>query len=135
MNGTSTDFWGLIDYRNEFIELMQATINRFSFKLENHFLVFEVADHSMVYLVGFPDDVFLHAKKMRDGRVGLIPHLKVLFKLPSGDYKEVNKKSMNNTTEYYKTLRTAVVPFFASISQILGKELSQGMKDTFDMWL
>ncbi|MGK5093098.1 hypothetical protein WDW89_13910 [Deltaproteobacteria bacterium TL4] len=135
MNGKSSDFWGFAEQRDEFVNLVQKAINRFSFKLENHYLIFEMADKTVAYLIGFPDDTFSSAKKLKDGKIGLIPHLKVFFKNESGSYKEVVKENVENTTQYYQTLRTAVVPFLSSLSMILDTPLSQEIRDAFDMWL
>lgn len=44
LNGQCTDFWGFPEYRDEFVELIKKVINRFSFKLEDHYLIFETAD-------------------------------------------------------------------------------------------
>ncbi|MBF0350379.1 MAG: hypothetical protein HQM11_05075 [SAR324 cluster bacterium] len=135
MNGKSADFWGSIECRDEFVDLMQKIINRFSFKLENHFLVFEMADKSIAYMIGFPDDAFKTAKKLKDGRTGMTPHMKVFFQTPDKKYKEMCKENAENTTQFYKTLRTAVVPFLSSMAMILGVELSQELKDVFEIWI
>ncbi len=135
MNGTSSDFWGFPEYRDEFVNLVKKIINRFTFKLENHYLVFQSADQTLAYLVGFPDDTFGSKKKIKGGKVGLVPHLKIFFNSGDGSFKELRKEDMEKPTEYYRTLKTAVVPFLGSLSMIVNAELSQGFKDSFDMWI
>lgn len=134
MNGKNSDFWGFPEYRDEFINLVKSIINRFSFKLENHYLVFENGEKTMAYLVGFPDDTFEQAKKIKGGKIGLTPHLKVFFKTDA-EYKELTREDVDTTTQYYNTLRTSVVPFLVSISMIVETPLSDGIKDAFNMWV
>lgn len=136
MNGKSTHFWGYPAIRDEFITLIQQAINRFSFKMENQFLIFETADKSMVYLLGFPEESFEKSKKMKSDqtKVGLIPHLKVLFKVEDG-YKELEREHVSSLTEYYRMLKTAVVPFLGTLSATLEIPLSDQLKDAFDMWI
>ncbi|MBF0288514.1 MAG: hypothetical protein HQM14_11915 [SAR324 cluster bacterium] len=135
MNGDSTDFWGFPEQRDEFVELVKKIINRFSFKLENHYLVFESSDKKMAYLVGFSDDLFGKKKELSDNKVGLTPHLKVLIANKSGEFQELRKEDMEKPTEYYRVLKTAVVPFLASLSMMVDTPLSKEFKDAFDMWL
>ncbi len=135
MNGDTTEFWGFPEQRDEFVELVKKIINRFSFKLETHYLVFESADKKMAYLVGFPDDAFSQQKKLKDGGVGLTPHLKVLIANKSGEFQELRKDDMEKPSEYYRVLKTAVVPFLASLSMMVDAPLSKEFKDAFDMWL
>ena len=135
MNGENTDFWGFPDQRDEFVELIKKIINRFSFKLENHYLIFQSSDKKIAYLVGFPDSVYEGKKQLKGGKVGLIPHLKVFFASKDGSYKELTQDGFKITGEYYRILKTAVVPFFASLSMIVDTPLSQSFKDAFDMWL
>ena len=135
MNGENADFWGFPDQRDEFVELIKKIINRFSFKLENHYLIFQSADKQFAYLVGFPDTVYDGKKQMKGGKVGLIPHLKVFFASDDGSFKELDKGGFEKSSEYYRILKTAVVPFLASLSMIVDAPLSQGFKDSFDMWL
>jgi len=135
MNGENIDFWGFPEQRDEFIELIKKIINRFSFKLEDHYLIFQSADKKMAYLVGFPDPVYEDKKQLKGGKIGLIPHLKVFFVGEDGAFKELAKDQMETTSEYYRFLKTAVVPFLASLSEIVEIRLSQDFKDVFDMWL
>lgn len=135
MNGESSDFWGFPEYRDQFVELVKKIINRFSFKLESHFLIFESSDKKIAYLVGFPDDAYKNKKKLKSGGVGLTPHLKVFFADEEGQFKEFSKESMEKSSDYFRTLKTAVVPFLASLSMIVEVPLSQEFKDAFDMWL
>ena len=65
----------------------------------------------------------------------MIPHLKVFFTTDDGEYKEVVKSDMENTSRYYEALRTLVVPFLASLALILDVPLSDSLRDSFDMWL
>ena len=67
-------------------------------------------------------------------KVGLIPHLKVLFKVEDG-YKELEREHVSSLTEYYRTLKTAVVPFLGTLSATLEIPLSDQLKDAFDMWI
>ncbi len=135
MNGENTDFWGFPEQRDEFVELIKKIINRFSFKLENHYLIFQSVDKKMAYLVGFPDPAYKRKKQLKGGKIGLIPHLKVFFVGKDGAFKELTKDHMETASEYYRFLKTAVVPFLASLSMIVETPLSQDFKDAFDMWM
>lgn len=135
MNGQTTDFWGFPEYRDEFVDLVKKIINRFSFKLERHFLIFESADQKMAYLMGFPSDLFETKKDLKGGKIGFSPHLKIFFASEKGTYKEFTQESVEKPADYFRTLKTAVVPFLSSMSMIVDFELSQDFKQAFDMWL
>lgn len=134
MNGETTDFWGFPEYRDEFLELVKKIINRFSFKLENHYLIFQSSDKQLAYLLGFPDKVYEGKQKMKGGKVGLVPHLKVFIMNTEEGYKELIRGDLKQG-EYFRALKTAVVPFLASVAMIVDWPLSDGFKDAFDMWL
>ena len=134
MNGENLNFWGFPEYRDEFLELIKKVINRFSFKLEHHYLIFQSTDKQWAYLLGFPDMVYEEKRKMRDGRVGFVPHLKVFAVNQEGGYQELAQGDLK-AADYFRTLKTAVVPFLVSISVIVGTPLSEGFKESFDMWL
>ncbi|MBF0277684.1 MAG: hypothetical protein HQM13_07840 [SAR324 cluster bacterium] len=135
MNGDNADFWGFPQQRDEFVELIKKIINRFSFKLEKHYLIFQSADKKMAYLVGFPDTAYEGKKELKGSKIGLIPHLKVFFAGKDGNFKELTRDQLEKSSEYYRVLKTAVVPFLASLATIVETPLSQEFKDAFDMWL
>lgn len=134
MNGERLDFWGFPEYRDEFLGLIKQIINRFSFKLENHYLIFQSTDKQWAYLLGFPDTVYEGKRKMRDGKVGFVPHLKVFTCNQEGDYQELIQGDLKQS-EYFRTLQTAVVPFLVSVSEIVETPLSKGFQESFEMWL
>ncbi|MDH5751172.1 MAG: hypothetical protein OEZ59_01980, partial [Deltaproteobacteria bacterium] len=135
INGRDEEFWGSEDVRDEFVRFINLLILRFSFNLEERFLVFRTNDSGFVYLVGFSDESFEKILTLEDGRVGLYPHLKVLLKVSDGSYKEITKESYsNNAKAFYSTMRTAVVPFLTSMAVVTEKELSEDIKNAFDIW-
>ena len=134
MNGEKTDFWGLPEYRDEFIALVKQVINYFSFKLENRYLIFQSEDQTFTYLLGFPDDVLEKQKKMKTGKIGMIPHLKVFFGSGDNNFKELNKADLEKPAEFYRILKTSVVPFLVGVAKIIEFDLSQGFRDAFEMW-
>jgi len=135
MNGKTTDFWGSQEVRDEFIALMNKLITRFSFSLEDRFLLFRTEDDGFIYLVGFADEALDHAIELKDGKYGLTPHLKV-FLNRGGEYQEIVAGNYKvNRQAYYRALKTAVVPFFAAMAPLLDLELSEALKSAFDMWM
>ena len=62
----------------------------------------------------------------------IVTHMKVFFKGGDGKFKEFVKEDLEKPSEYYRTLKTAVVPFLASVSAIVDQPLTQGFKDAFD---
>jgi hypothetical protein len=135
MNGKNKDFWGGAETRDEFIAMMTKIINRFSFSLEDRFLVFRTKDGGFSYLVGFADESFNEAVKLESGKLALYPHLRVF--LHSGDKKwhEIDQKDYpGDSSAYFRALKTAVVPFLTSISVMVEFELSKALKESFDMW-
>jgi hypothetical protein len=134
MNGKSADFWGSQEVRDEFIAIMNRLITRFSFNLEDRFLLFRTEDDGFVYLAGFADEALEHAVELKDGKYGLTPHLKV-FLNRGGSYQEIVAGNYKvNRAAYYRALKTAVVPFFAAIAPLLDMTLSEDLKTAFDMW-
>ena len=134
MNGKSADFWGSQEVRDEFIAIMNRLITRFSFNLEDRFLLFRTEDDGFVYLAGFADEALEHAVALKDGKYGLTPHLKV-FLNRGGTYQEIVAGNYKvNRAAYYRALKTAVVPFFAAIAPLLDMTLSEDLKSAFDMW-
>jgi len=135
MNGKSADFWGSQEVRDEFIAIMNKLITRFSFNLEDRFLLFRTDDDGFVYLAGFADEALEHAVELKDGKYGLTPHLKV-FLNRGGTFQEIVAGNYKvNRTAYYRALKTAVVPFFAAIAPLLDMQLSDDLKNAFDMWM
>lgn len=135
MNGRSADFWGTQEVRDEFIAMMNRLLTRFSFNLEDRFLIFRTADDGFVYLVGFADEALEHAVALKDGKYGLTPHLKV-FLNRGGEFQEIVAGNYKvNKQAYYRALKTAVVPFFVAMAPLLDLQLSDEMKSAFDMWI
>lgn len=135
MNGKSADFWGTQEVRDEFIAIMNRLITRFSFNLEDRFLIFRTEDNGFVYLVGFADEAIEHAVALKDGKYGLTPHLKV-FLNRGGEFQEIVAGNYKvNKQAYYRALKTAVVPFFVAIAPLLDMQLSDALKSAFDMWI
>jgi len=137
MNGKNKEFWGGTAVRDEFIALMNKLITRFSFKLEDRFLVFRTKDGGFYYLVGFSDDAFAEAMELKGGQIGLYPHLKVFLK--GGDKEAFSELSLEafagNGPAFYRSLKTAVVPFLVSISTMIEFDLSPEIREAFDMWI
>ena len=79
INGKNSDFWGSDAIRAEFVQLINTVITRFTFNLENRFLLFRTKEGSFTYLIGFSDEAFEQAVSMEDGKLGLYPHLKVFL--------------------------------------------------------
>ncbi len=134
MNGRSADFWGSQEVRDEFIAMMNKLITRFSFNLEDRFLLFRTEDDGFAYLVGFADEALEHAVELKDGKYGLTPHLKV-FLNRGGEFQEIVAGNYKvNRAAYYRALKTAVVPFFVAMAPLLDITLSDALKSAFDMW-
>ncbi|HUJ76884.1 MAG TPA: hypothetical protein VL359_18615 [bacterium] len=135
MNGKFKDFWGSLQVRDEFITLMTRLVQRYSFNLEDRFLLFRTADDGFVYMVGFADEVFDHPVLLEGGKLGLYPHLKV-FLHRGNEYQEITPGNYKvNKQAYFRALKTAVVPFFVAIAKILELPLSKELHDAFDMWI
>lgn len=135
MNGRNADFWGGPEVRDQFIELIQRIVRRFSFNLEQRFLVFRTRDGGFAYLVGFADEAFEKAMAVEGGRMALAPHLKVFLRGSKTGYREIVEADYGGDSgAYYAALKTAVVPFLTAISVMVEYELSPQLKDAFDMW-
>lgn len=135
LNGKFKDFWGTAEVRDEFIALMNKLIARFSFNLQDRFLLFKTADGGFLYLVGFADEAFDNPIVLEGGKLGLFPHLKVFLKRGE-EYQEIQPGNYAvNKQAYFRTLKTAVVPFFAAVAPMLEHKLSDQIKSAFDMWI
>ncbi len=135
MNGKNRDFWGSNEVRDEFIALLNKLLTRFSLTLEDRFLLFKSKDGGFCYLAGLADDAFDEATELKDGRLGIYPHLKVFLKMGDGHYAEIQKESYGkNSAAYFRALKTAVVPFLTSIAVMLEHTLSKELREAFDMW-
>ncbi|HEX7926276.1 MAG TPA: hypothetical protein VF678_01715 [bacterium] len=135
LNGKFKDFWGTQEVREEFIALINKLIARFSFNLQDRFLLFKTADGGFLYLVGFADEAFDNPVQLEGGKLGLFPHMKVFLKR-GDDYQEIQPGNYTvNKQAYFRTLKTAVVPFFTSVAPMLEHTLSQDIKSAFDMWI
>jgi hypothetical protein len=135
MNGKNKDFWGGAEVRDEFIHLMSKIISRFSFNLEDRFLVFRTKDGGFSYLVGFADDAFSDAVAMEGGKLALYPHLKAFLHSGEKQFHEIDQKDYpGDSSAYFRALKTAVVPFLMAISVMVEFELSKQLKESFDMW-
>ena len=135
MNGKTVDFWGTQEVRDEFIAIVNKMLTRFSFNLEDRFLLFRTEDGGFMYLVGFADEAVENAIELKDGKYGVTPHLKVflsrggqLQEIVAGNYKV-------NRAAYYRALKTAIVPFFSAMAPLLDVTLSEELKSAFDMWV
>ncbi len=136
MNGKNKDFWGAAEVREEFIEILTKLITRFSLTLEDRFLLFKTKDGGFMYLVGFADDAFDELTELKDGKIGIYPHLKVFLQSEDGKYMEIVKESYaNNSSAHFRALKTAVVPFLTAIALMLEYSLSKELKNAFDMWI
>ncbi len=136
INGRDETFWGGAETRNEFIALMNKLISRFSFSLEDRYLIFRTKDGGFSYLIGFADEAFDMAVTTADGKLGLYPHVKVFVDSGEGEYKELTlESSSSNSKVYYNSLKTAVVPFLRAAAVMVETELSDEIKGAFDMWL
>jgi hypothetical protein len=134
MNGKSADFWGTQEVRDEFIAIMNRMLTRFSFNLEDRFLLFRTEDDGFLYLAGFADEAVERAIELKDGKYGMTPHLKV-FLNRGGQFQEIVAGNYQvNKQAYYRALKTAVVPFFASMAPLLDIQLTDALKSSFDMW-
>lgn len=135
MNGKNEEFWGSGEVRSEFIGIMNKMISRFSLNLDDRFLLFKTKDEGFAYLVGFADEAFGQVVEVKDGQLGIYPHLKVFLKGGQGEYSEIQPQAYaGNNSAYYKALRTAVVPFLSSMAVMLELPLSPNLKEAFDMW-
>ncbi|MBI4084042.1 MAG: hypothetical protein HY423_15675 [Candidatus Lambdaproteobacteria bacterium] len=136
MNGKNREFWGSSEVRDEFIALMGKVVTRFSFSLEERFLLFRTKDGGFMYLVGFADEAFDEALVLKDGKLAMYPHLKVFLKADKDEYAEIVPASYHgNMGAYYTALKTAVVPFLAAVAVMVEFELSPKLKEAFDMWV
>lgn len=136
INGRDDTFWGGAETRDEFIGLMNKLISRFSFSLEDRYLIFRTKDGGFSYLIGFADEAFDMAITTADGKLGLYPHVKVFVDSGEGEYKELTlESSSSNSKVYYNSLKTAVVPFLRAAAVMVETELSDELKGAFDMWL
>ena len=135
INGQDDTFWGGPEARDEFVALISKLITRFSFNLEDRFLIFRTKDGGFCYLVGFSDEAFSKALATKDGKMALYPHLKVFVKHNDDAYAELTLElySRNNKV-YYNALKTAVVPFLRAAAVMVETELSAEIKGAFDMW-
>ena len=136
INGRDETFWGGAEVRDEFIALMSKLISRFSFTLEDRYLIFRTKDGGFCYLIGFADEAFDLAITTKDGKLGLFPHLKVFVRNEADAYAEITMEFYNrNAKAYYSTLKTAVVPFLSASPVMVEEELSATLKSAFDMWV
>lgn len=136
INGRDETFWGGAEVRDEFIALMSKLISRFSFTLEDRYLIFRTKDGGFCYLIGFADEAFDLAITTKDGKLGLFPHLKVFVRNEADAYAEITMEFYNrNAKAYYSTLKTAVVPFLRASAVMVEEELSDTLKSAFDMWV
>lgn len=136
INGRDETFWGGAEVRDEFIALMSKLISRFSFTLEDRYLIFRTKDGGFCYLIGFADEAFDLAITTKDGKLGLFPHLKVFVRNEADAYAEITMEFYNrNAKAYYSTLKTAVVPFLSASAVMVEEELSDTLKSAFDMWV
>lgn len=136
INGRDETFWGGAEVRDEFIALMSKLISRFSFTLEDRYLIFRTKDGGFCYLIGFADEAFDLAITTKDGKLGLFPHLKVFVRNEADAYAEITMEFYNrNAKAYYSTLKTAVVPFLSASAVMVEQELSDALKSAFDMWV
>ncbi|MCH8076391.1 MAG: hypothetical protein IIC64_11280 [SAR324 cluster bacterium] len=136
INGKDDTFWGGPEVRDEFLELMNRLITRFSFSLEDRFLIFRTKERGFTYLFGFADEAFDEGITTADGKISLCPHLKVFLQLREEEYSELTLEMYNrNAKAYYSSLKTAVVPFLQSAATMVETELSEDIKRAFDMWM
>ena len=136
INGKDDTFWGGPEVRDEFLELMNRLITRFSFSLEDRFLIFRTKERGFTYLFGFADEAFDEGITTADGKISLCPHLKVFLQLRADEYSELTLEMYNrNAKAYYSSLKTAVVPFLQSAATMVETELSEDIKRAFDMWM
>lgn len=136
INGRDETFWGGAEVRDEFIALMSKLISRFSFTLEDRYLIFRTKDGGFCYLIGFADEAFDLAITTKDGKLGLFPHLRVFVRNEADAYAEITMEFYNrNAKAYYSTLKTAVVPFLSASAVMVEEELSDTLKSAFHMWV
>ncbi|MDH4120193.1 MAG: hypothetical protein OEV94_00595 [Deltaproteobacteria bacterium] len=136
MNGQKADFWGSNLARRDFVDLINQVIHQFRFDLDNRFLMFASKDGEFAYLVGFADDAILESQALKDGTLAIFPHLKVFVKDSGGAYKELEPQGFEkDPAQYFKTLKTAVVPFLAAVAKMTGKDVSPSLREAFDMWI
>jgi hypothetical protein len=134
LNGKFKDFWGTVEIRDEFILLLNKLITRFSFNLQDRYLIFKGDDGGFLYLVGFADEALENPVKLENGKLGLFPHLKV-FLNRGGEYQEISPGNYTvNKQAYFRALKTAVVPFLVAIGPMLDHKLSDGLRKAFDVW-
>lgn len=135
LNGKFKDFWGSNEVRDEFIALLDKLITRFSFNLQDRYLLFKTSDGGFLYLVGFADEAFDNPVALENGKLGLFPHMKVFLKRGE-EFQEIQPGNYTvNKQAYFRTLKTAVVPFFAAVAPMLEHKLSDEIKSAFDMWI
>lgn len=135
MNGRNKDFWSGAEVRDEFIALMTKLINWMSFNLEDRFLLFKTKDGGFCYLIGFADESLANAIELEGGKLALYPHLKVFLKGKGDNYGEITQEAYGgDSAAYFRSLKTAVVPFLVSIAVMVEFELSGALKRSFDMW-
>ncbi|MEE8433719.1 MAG: hypothetical protein V3S64_02930, partial [bacterium] len=107
INGKDDTFWGSPEVRDEFMELMNRLITRFSFSLEDRFLIFRTKERGFTYLFGFADEAFDEGLTTADGKLSLCPHLKVFLQLRDEEYSELTLEMYNrNAKAYYSSLKT-----------------------------
>jgi len=136
VNGKDESFWGTTEVRDEFVELVSKLITRFSFSLEDRFLIFRTKNGGFCYLVGFSDDAFDMAHTTQEGKLALYPHLKVFINVGEEEYHELSMEFYNrNAKSYYSSLKTALVPLLNAAAVMVETELSEDLKGAFDMWL
>ena len=136
INSRDEEFWGGTEARDEFLQLMNKLITRFSFSLEDRFLIFRTKDGGFTYLVGFADEAFDQAITTGEGKLALYPHLKVFIRAREGEYMELSREFYNRDAKaFYNNLKTAVVPFLGAAAVMVEAELSDNIKRAFDMWI
>jgi hypothetical protein len=134
LNGKHSDFWGEKAVRDEFIALINRLITRFSFNLQDRFLLFRTQDGGFLYLVGFAEEAFEAMVGLDEGKLGLFPHMKVFLKR-GNEYQEINPANYTvNKQAYFRALKTAVVPFFTAVAPMVEHTLSAELKTAFDTW-
>ena len=135
INGRDDTFWGGEDGREEFLRLINKLITRFSFNLEDRYLIFRTKDGGFCYLVGFSDEAFDEAQITADGKFALYPHLKVFLKMRDGHYAEITMEFYNRSAKtFYSSLKTSIMPFLQAAAVMVEEDVSDTLKSAFDMW-
>ncbi len=131
LHSENKTFWLNEPLVNEFIELSKAALNRFTFMLDKHYLIFQFRDEPCLYLIGFSEQSFSEAQPNENHEILLTPHVKPIIKTPQNTEKELRQDSFPSMGMYIDVVKDTVKPFFRALAAKVEFELSKEFKQHF----